>query len=190
MVTNTGVAHMVTMKRCPIVLAATLALALGPATAFAQKVTTDWDKAASFTGYQTYSWTKGTMPAGANPLMVQRAQSAIEAELSAIGLVKVDANPDVLVALHGNTKEDVNLQTVGYGYGPTWRYGGGSSTTYVDRVLTGMLMVDLIDAKAKKLVWRATATDTVSDNPQKNEKKIHKAVEKMFEKYPTAAKTP
>jgi hypothetical protein len=53
-----------------------------------------------------------------------------------------------------------------------------------------MLAVDLIDAKAKKLVWRATATDTVSDNPQKNEKKIHKAVEKMFEKYPTAAKTP
>ena len=33
------------------------------------------------------------------------------------------------------------------------------------------------------------ATDTVSDNPQKNEKKIHKAVEKMFEKYPGAGNT-
>jgi len=180
------------MKKSPIVLSAALALALAlaPATAFAQKVTTDWDKANSFTGYQTYAWTKGTMPAGANPLMVQRAQSAIEAELSAIGLVKVEANPDVMVALHGSAKEDVNIQTVGYGYGVGWRYGGGgSSTTYVDKFLTGMLVVDLIDAKAKKLVWRATATDTISDNPQKNEKKIHKAVEKMFEKYPAAGKT-
>jgi hypothetical protein len=67
-----------------------------------------------------------------------------------------------------------------------WRAGGGSSTTYVDRVVRGMLMVDVIDAKTKKLVWRATATDTITDNRQKNEKKIHKAVEKMFEKYPAA----
>jgi hypothetical protein len=169
-----------------IVLVTALALGLGPATAFAQQVSTDWDKGVSFSGYQTYAWTKGTMPAGANPLMVQRAQSAIEAELSAIGLVKTDANPDVLVALHGSTKEDVSLQTMGYGYGVGWRAGGGSSTTYVDRVVRGMLMVDVIDAKTKKLVWRATATDTITDNPQKNEKKIHKAVEKMFEKYPTA----
>ena len=180
---------MMTMKRCPVVLATALALALGTGTAFAQKITTDWDKANSFTGYKTYAWTQGTMPAGANPLMVQRAQSAVEAELSAIGLVKVDANPDVMVALHGSTKEDVNLQTVGYGYGAgSWRFGGGSSTTYVDRILTGMLVIDVVDAKAKKLVWRSTATDTVSDNPQKNEKKIHKAVEKMFEKYPGAVK--
>jgi hypothetical protein len=35
--------------------------------------------------------------------------------------------------------------------------------------------------------FRATASEAVSDNPQKNEKKIHRAVEKMFEKYPTNA---
>jgi hypothetical protein len=179
---------MITIKRCPlVVLATTLTLGLAPVTAFAQKVTTDWDKAVSFSGFQTYAWTTGTVPAGASPLTVQRLQSAVEAELSAIGLVKVDANPDVLVALHGSTTEEVSLQTTGYGYGAGWRYGGGSSSTYVDKVLRGMIMVDVIDAKAKKLVWRATAADTVSDNPQKNEKKIHKAVAKMFEKYPTVA---
>ena len=61
-------------------------------------------------------------------------------------------------------------------------------TYSVDRILIGMLMVDVIDAQGKNLLWRATASDTLSDNPQKNEKKIHKAVEKMFEKYPTAGK--
>ena len=51
-------------------------------------------------------------------------------------------------------------------------------------MLVGTLVVDVVDARGKKLAFRATASDTVSDNPQKNEKKIHKAVEKMFAKYP------
>ena len=147
------------------------------APAWAQQVNADFDKSVNFAGFKTYAWTQGSVPQGANPLMVQRAQSAIESEVSAIGLVKVDKDPDVLVAFHGATKEDVSLQS--WGYSP--RFSGGQVD--VNRVLVGTLMVDVIDARAKKLAFRATASDTVSDNPQKNEKKIHKAVEKMFEKY-------
>lgn len=157
---------------------ALLGMLLMCAPAWAQQVQADWDKAANFAGFKTYAWTQGTVPQGANPLMVQRVQTAIEAELSAIGLIKVDKDADVLVAFHGATKEDVSLQ--GYGYAP--RFGGGSVN--VNRVLKGTLIVDVVDARAKKLAFRGTATDTVSDNPQKNEKKIHKSVEKIFEKYP------
>ena len=157
---------------------ATLAVMLACAPAWAQQVNADFDKTVNFSGFKTYAWTEGSVPQGANPLMVQRVQSAIEAELSAIGLVKVDKDSDLLVAFHGATKEDVSLQS--YGYAP--RFGGGQVN--VNRVLIGQLIVDIIDARAKKLAFRATASDTVSDNPQKNEKKIHKAVEKMFEKYP------
>ena len=32
--------------------------------------------------------------------------------------------------------------------------------------------------------WRGTATDIVSDNPEKNDRKLKKALEKMFKKYP------
>ena len=172
------------MMKTPVVLAAALVLGGPSAPALAQKVNADWDKAATFANFKTYAWTQGTIPPGANPLMVQRVQSAIEAELSAIGLIKVDQEPDLFVAAHGATQQDVSLQS--WGYGPTWRYGG-SGQIDVNRVLVGTLVVDMIDARAKKLAWRATASDTVSDNPQKNEKKIHKAVEKMFEKYPKPA---
>ena len=41
---------------------------------------------------------------------------------------------------------------------------------------------DLAVAANRKLVWRGVATDTVSDNPQKNAEHIDKAVEKMFGK--------
>jgi hypothetical protein len=155
-----------------------VALGLGAAPALAQQVNSDFDKNVPFANFKTYAWTEGTIPPGANPLMVQRVNSAVESELSALGLVKVDTNPDVLVAVHGATKEDVSLQT--WGYAP--RFGGGQIN--VNRVLIGTLIVDVIVAQSKQLAFRATASDTVSDNPQKNEKKIHKAVEKMFEKYP------
>jgi hypothetical protein len=161
-----------------IVMQAALLAVLGTVPAWAQQVNVDFDKTANFAGFKTYGWTQGTMPAGANPLNVQRVQSAVEAELSAIGLVKVDKDPDVLVAIHGATKEDVSLQS--YGYAP--RFGGGSVS--VNKVPIGMIAVDIIDGRAKKLAFRGTASDSISDNPQKNEKKIHKSVEKIFEKYP------
>jgi hypothetical protein len=50
------------------------------------------------------------------------------------------------------------------------------------------MVVDLFDAKTKRLVWRGIATDTISSDPQKNAMKIEKAVEKMFKKFPPAMK--
>jgi hypothetical protein len=157
-------------------------LLVAPGFAYAQKITTDWDKTATFAAYKTYTLSKGQVPAGANPLMVQRVESGIKSELASLGLLTAETGGDLMVVYHASTKEDVSLQTTGYA--PRW--GGG--TVNVNRILNGMLVVDVSDSKGKNLLWRATATDTVSDNPQKNEKKIQKAVEKMFEKYPTAPK--
>ena len=72
----------------------------------------------------------------------------------------------------------------GYYGRPGWGGGMGTTQTTVSSVTRGTLMVDIIDARAKRLIFRGTATDTMSDNPQKNEKKINKAVEKIFNKYP------
>jgi len=46
----------------------------------------------------------------------------------------------------------------GFGYGAWW--GGGSYTTSVHTYVQGTLIVDLYDAKTKKMVWRGTATGT------------------------------
>ena len=52
----------------------------------------------------------------------------------------------------------------------------------------GMLVVDMFDAKTKSLVFRGTAEDEISDNPEKNQKRIEKASVKMFKEFPPAAK--
>ena len=47
----------------------------------------------------------------------------------------------------------------------------------------------MFDAKSKNLVFRGTAEDEISDNPDKNKKRLEKASPKMFKNFPPAAKT-
>jgi hypothetical protein len=45
----------------------------------------------------------------------------------------------------------------------------------------------LFDTKTKKLLWRGTSSDTLSNNSNKNIKNLDKGVEKMFKKFPPDA---
>ena len=172
------------MKRVRIVLSLCFLLVAGRA--FGQKVSVDWDKTANFSSFKTYAWAKGTL--APNQLVDQRITNAIDGQLAAKGLQKVDpgSNPDLVATYAAAAGSQTQLNTTNLGgWGGPWRYGwGGSSTTTVQQIPVGQLVVELGDIKNKDLVWRATASDTMSDNPQKNEKKINKAVEKMFKKYP------
>ena len=40
------------------------------------------------------------------------------------------------------------------------------------------------DVKNKTFIWRGTASDTLSDKPEKNQKKLEKALAEMFKKFP------
>jgi hypothetical protein len=62
--------------------------------------------------------------------------------------------------------------------------GMGGSTTTIQKYNVGTLVVDMWDANAKRLVWRATASSTLSTDPQKNAKKINEATEKLFKDFP------
>ena len=74
------------------------------------------------------------------------------------------------------------------GMGGGWRFGGGFATVNTNIENIGSLVVDLVDQPQNQLIWRAVATDTLSDKPEKNAEKIQKAVAKMFQKYPPSAK--
>lgn len=156
-----------------------LSLMLLAANAFGQKVTTDSAPNVTWSNYHTYSWGEGT-PAE-NPLVAQRIVAGIDAQLSAKGLKKVDSDPDLLVMYHAATDQQKSLNWSNMG---GWGRFGGMGSAQVDTVITGQLKVDLADYKAKQFLWRGTATDTLSSDPQKNNKKIDKALTKMFQKFP------
>jgi hypothetical protein len=49
-------------------------------------------------------------------------------------------------------------------------------------------VVDLFDSNTKKLVWRGSSSDTLSDKSAKNIKNLDKSVDKMFEHFPPEAR--
>jgi len=178
------------MKKSLFLLVAIVILV--PITAAAQKVRTDFDKATSFAGFKTFAWREGT-PAK-NPLVDQRIIAGVESRLAAKGITKASSveTADLVIAYHAATDTETQINTYstggwGYGYGWGWGGGGGSTTTNVQKIPVGELIVDMADVKQRKFVWRGTATATLSSKPEKNEKLINNALDKMFEAFPPGA---
>jgi len=160
--------------------------------AFAQKIETDWDRTANFSNFHTYAWEQSPHPA--KGFWNDRIIEAIDKQLQAKGLTKVDANanPDMWVVYSNSIKDQKQVVGTGYNMGPGWYWGGWggpSSVTYNTYVTKeGTLVVELADAKNKQLLWRGSATDTISDNSNKNINTLNKAVSKLFQKYPPQEK--
>jgi hypothetical protein len=175
-----------------------LAVVLAPALLLAQKTSYDYDKSADFASFKTYAHKDGTKVG--QPLIDERIVNGIEAELAKKGLTKVEANPDVFVVYHVafDKQKDISTFSSGYGggYGPYgWGYGGGwgggTTTTQVRDILVGTLVVDVADAKKNAMVWRGMGVKEVNTQakPEKRDKSIAKALEKIFKNYPPKKQT-
>jgi len=171
-------------------LAVAAALSFVGAGAFAQDVKVDYDKAADFTKYKTFAIKLGT--SWNNPLSEKRVLAVIQAAPTEKGWTATtdDAKADAVVVLHGATEKQKSLNTFysggygGYGWRGGWGGGMSSSTTTVDEYTVGTLVVDIFDAKTKALVYRGTASDEISNKPEKNAKKLAKASDKLFKDFP------
>jgi len=171
-------------------LAVAAALSFVGAGAFAQDVKVDYDKAADFTKYKTFAIKLGT--SWNNPLSEKRVLAEIQQGLTEKGWTATtdDAKADAVVVLHGATEKQKSLNTFysggygGYGWRGGWGGGMSSSTTTVDEYTVGTLVVDIFDAKSKQLVYRGTASDEISNKPEKNAKKLAKASDKLFKDFP------
>jgi hypothetical protein len=66
-----------------------------------------------------------------------------------------------------------------------------SSTTQVRDILVGTLVIDLADAKAGQLAWRGMGVKEIDTTakPDKRDKNISNAVNKIFKNYPPKVKT-
>jgi hypothetical protein len=70
----------------------------------------------------------------------------------------------------------------------TIRRGGfGDATTTTENYKVGTLVVDLFDANGKNLIWRGSASDSLSDKSENNIKNLDKGVQKMFDHFPPGA---
>lgn len=160
------------------------------------QVNSDYDRTVDFSAYTTFDFLPA--PELANPLVYARVSEAIEAELVGKGLRREAGSAGLLVALHGRLSKQTQIDTASYGYGwgtwgywNRWGYGGmGTTTTTVREVPVGTLIVDLVDAAGKKLVWQGTASDSLDPNssPETKDYRVKNAVKKMFAGFPPVKK--
>src|SRR5262245_56747051 len=177
------------------ILAAVGAMTFVGATAFAQDVKRDFDKAANFGAIKTFAVKIGT--SWNNQISEKRVTDEITQTLAEKGWTQAPAEKaDALVVLHGATEKQKSLNTFysgggmygGYGWRGMGGMGMGTATTTESEYLVGTLVVDIFDAKSKALMFRGTATDELSDKAEKNQKKLAKASDKLFKNFPPGSK--
>ena len=165
-------------------------LAIAVSAGFAHTVRIDFDHGAHFSSYKTYRWvdspdsqsSQGVFP---NQLMEQRITGFVEEALAARGLKRVTTGGDLLVSCRLIVREQPQYVTYSDG-GPVWGWGwgGGYSTTTIQYLYEGTLVIDIVDANRGKLVFEGTSTQSVSSRAEKNTEKLAKAVNKVMAKYP------
>lgn len=162
----------------------------------AQKTSAAHDKAVNFSNFKTFMFSD---KAGArNPLVNQMIIDAVERELVAKGLTKVDTNGDLKVVYLAAAGFNLQVASVPFYSETSAAYMGtvnASAGTMWD-VTTGTLVIDLYDTKADRVVFRGTAKDVLQRGPSADpvadakvvSKPVNKGIAKIFKKYPVPGK--
>ena len=161
-------------------LLALAACATGPT------VTTNVDHAADFSRYRTYAWREGA--AALDPAVSSKVQAAVDEQLAAKGLQKVDrsGSPDVLVFASASRDQERIVQPDQWGYdlGPV---GVGSERVEVILIPIGTLLVDVVDAGTNRLVWRGEVTKAL--NGPVSDRQLRSVTRRLFRDYPSSPRS-
>jgi hypothetical protein len=174
-----------------------LVLLSGLALPAAAKTTIDFDPNIDFSKFKTFAYIGGVENLVAiqmNPDLINiRFHHMVARELEKKGLHEVNPGqtPDLIVRYWANPETQVDVAVMG-NWGP---YGPfiGSDWSYLYNTVTstsrqqGTLILDLIDPKAKALVWRVYLVRKMSD-PDKDPKKAEDEFTDGLKSYPPSDK--
>jgi hypothetical protein len=162
------------------------------------QVKTDSDENADFNRYRSYALQRGRIVSDEsapdvsnNPLLEERIRQAIARELARKGLQPTDpSRADLIATYTASTQTREMLDTVvpaepGFEPYDEWYWGPGYGDVWVDEFHEGTLIIDLIDADTRKLVWRAIARAESKDFADADF--IRGTVDKAIKKYPAPA---
>ena len=176
---------------------ATLALLSGLALSVSAKTTIDFDPSIDFSKFKTFAYIGGVENLVAiqmNPDLINiRFHHMVVRELEKKGLHEVNPgqNPDLIVRYWANPETQVDVAVMG-NWGPYGPYIG-SDWAYVYNAVAstsrhlGTLIIDLIDPRAKALVWRVYLVRKMSD-PDKDPKKAEDEFTDGFKGFPPSEK--
>ncbi len=165
----------------------TLCLAIGLGGCNTFSVRTDYDDETDFATLTSFAWVDPPDDAQASPfadnsLLRKRVRQAVAEVLNAKGYREVEeAEADFLVTFHVTIENRV--RTYGnHGY-PSYGRGWGHGSSYTAAFKEGTLILDLMLAEERRLIWRGWRNNAVP-TPDTEGSKIQLAVEKILERFP------
>jgi hypothetical protein len=128
--------------------------------------------------YHTFAWAKQSSDNSSpqSSILDQSVKTDVENQLASKGLTPATNSPDLLISYSAKSKDSLE-----YGAEPGW-WGA----PYAYTVHEGDLTLHFVDPKTNKVVWQATAQDTIG-NAGESQKQIEQAVQAMIKKYPPVA---
>ncbi|MBV8495985.1 MAG: DUF4136 domain-containing protein [Gammaproteobacteria bacterium] len=135
------------------------------------QVGSDYDRGASFTGYQTFTVMHRQHHGSHNPLVAQRAEDDIKSDLTAKGYRYTDdaASADFTVDFTIGSKERTDLSSYPapyaggwFGFGPWWGAPYWGNEVDVHQYRQGTLSIDVFDAHSHRPVWHGWAKKELS----------------------------
>jgi len=161
------------------------------------KVSVDYDPEYSFEGKTDYAVVHSNRE-GENTLANDRIKKALIESLNAKMYKEVaKEEADLVFVFHSDVKDKTDIQTdyqmVGYGgYGFARGFGGGMvATTSAYNYTEGTLVIDALNPKTEKIVWRGIAKDELSSSlssPTEKTLYIRSVVFKLMQNFPREAK--
>jgi hypothetical protein len=184
-------------------LGSLLLAALATGCASGPDIRSDYDKSVDFGNYKTYGFYTDAGPENTEyqGMFSKYVTAAIKVEMDKRGYVEA-ANPDLLINFNANLQEKTKVtsspsssMTMGGGYygyrggyySPWVGYGYGTET-HVSQYTEGTFNIDLVAAKANKLVWEAVGIGKVTSKKMNAlEETVNTAVPNYFAGFPFVA---
>jgi hypothetical protein len=131
-------------------------------------------------------------PMRANSGSNRALRNALLQGFASRGYGVADSSPDFAVAYYATTKDKLDIMRSDYGYAwwPRWWHGWGLrgpvGPTETTEYGSGTVVVDVIDAKTRELLWRGKGLARVSDDERGYELDLQKTVTAIVARFPRA----
>lgn len=152
------------------------------------------ERGADVSRYRTYAFAAadevatGDPRLDSNPFFYERVRAAAQKGLAARGYTRATGTPDVVVHFHASVAQDIDVVDIDRQAGYCSTEPDACKPFAYD---AGTLVMDLVDAKNRKLAWRGWAKsnfDGVVDNQDWLEQRVDTAVARIVAQVPAAAR--
>ena len=157
-------------------------------------VYSDVEPAIDFSLYHSFTWGKRSHLAhDDNPIYYTDltdcwVKAVVNTILAQRNMNVSEDNPDLIIHYHiiVEDRSIIVTESFAYAYSPYWIRSTADLCSYRE----GTLILDVMDARTRQLVWRGWATSVINDKyePGEIEQLLKKAIVKMFTEFPVPAK--